>query len=776
MTRRVVNALRIALGSVITLTVASGASAQQRQNTPHVGYVYPAGGQRGTTVQVTIGGQFLDGVNRVAVSGRGVAGRVVEFNKPVTGLALTTLRDTVQARAQELQKKGGNDPAMLAEINDLRLRIAESQRRTANPSLAELVTLELTIAPDAEPGERRLRLETPLGLTTPLTFCVGQLPEYRERDVKNSKADMELTVTVPAVVNGRLIPGDLNRNKLPGRGGAAPFTSGDVDRYRFRAKAGDHLVAAVAARELMPYLADAVPGWIQPTLTLLDANGHELAYDDDYRFHPDPVIQFVIPADGEYVLEIRDALYRGRDDFVYRITIGDVPFVTSVFPLGGRAGKKTDVTLSGWNLPSTKPVVMDAKGLAPGIYPLAAQFGGLPSNRMPFSVDTLPEVFEREPNDSPKQAQAVKLPVIINGKIDRPGDWDVFSFTAQAGASIVVEVYARRLESPLDAVLELTDAAGKRLAWNDDHEDKAAGLETHHADSWLIAKLPATGTYYVRLGDIQRHGGPEYTYRLRISPPRPDFELRVSPSAINVAGGGTVPLKVTAIRRDGFDGDIALDFAGGSHGFELSGTLVPAGQDQVQLTLTAPPSTAGPGAAPNGRGNSPLPPPVDVTIQGRATINGKAVTHQAAPADEMTQAFFYKHLVVAEDLWINVLGRGATRVSSKILTPQPVRIAAGGSVQVRASMPPGYQAAFDSLQFQLSEPPDGVAIRDVRLEPSGGSFVLQTDPAKCKPGLRGNLIVEVTGVRISPPNAQAPAARTRVLVGTLPAIAFELTQ
>ena len=33
------------------------------------------------------------------------------------------------------------------------------------------------------------------------------------------------------------------------------------------------------------------------------------------------------------------AIYRGREDFVYRITIGELPFVTSIFPLGGRAGE-----------------------------------------------------------------------------------------------------------------------------------------------------------------------------------------------------------------------------------------------------------------------------------------------------------------------------------------------------------------------------------------------------------------------------------------------------
>ena len=182
------------------------------------------------------------------------------------------------------------------------------------------------------------------------------------------------------------------------------------------------------------------------------------------------------------------------------------------------------------------------------------------SNLVPFAVDTLPECLEKEPNDSPQTAQPVTLPVIVNGRIDRPGDWDVFRFEGRAGEQIVAEVYARRLDSPLDSVLELTDAAGKRLAFNDDHEDKADGLNTHHADSLINFTLPADGTYYLHLGDAQHQGGPEYAYRLRISPPRPDFELRVVPSSINAVAWRLTPITVYALRKDGFSGEIALAF------------------------------------------------------------------------------------------------------------------------------------------------------------------------------------------------------------------------
>ncbi len=61
---------------------------------------------------------------------------------------------------------------------------------------------------------------------------------------------------------------------------------------------------------------------------------------------------------------------------------------------------------------------------------------------------------------------------MVNGRIATPGEQDFFRIDARAGEEIIAEVFARRLDSPLDSVLRLTDAAGKQLAFNDDFEDK----------------------------------------------------------------------------------------------------------------------------------------------------------------------------------------------------------------------------------------------------------------------------------------------------------------
>lgn len=694
------------IAALLPLAVVLALDAQQ-PNEPRVGYVYPAGGQHGTSATITIGGRFLDGVNRVLVSGDGVTARIVEHSKPLTQRELTELREKLRT----LQGRGA-DPAARKEAAELRLRIADSLRRNMNPTVGELVTVEVSIAPDAKAGARFMRIGTPRGLSNPLVFDVGELQEFRERDAKTSPADGVLAITIPATVNGRLIPGDADPVRFAGRQGPQ-YMPGDVDRYRFSARKGQHLTVAVRARALMPYLADAVPGWFQATVALVDADGRELAYADDDRFNPDPVLRCTIPADGEYAIEIKDALYRGREDFVYRVAIGEL--------------HESDAA----------PISR------------ADEWSSLPQRR------------EREPNNSSPQAQSVTVPVVIDGRIDRRGDWDVFSFRGRRGDRIAAEVLGRRLGSPIDSVLELVDAGGRRVAMDDDHPQNAWGLQTHDADSVILAALPADGVYAVRIGDVQRQGGHDYRYRLRIGAPRPDFQLRMAPSAINAIGGATVPLIAEVQRIDGFDGNVELTLRDAPPGFVLSGGVIPAGQNRVRLTLSIPPTAAR--------------QTVKLQFEGRATVGGASIVRQAVPTDEMMQAFAYHHLVDADGFYVSIAGRGAA-APMRISAMQPVQIPVGGSAPVRIPLP-AYRG-FDKIDVALSDPPAGVTVGQVVVNAPGAEVTILADAHATAAGSRGNLIFMVSGERIPPAAEQQTAARAsrRVPLGLLPAVPYEIVK
>ena len=706
------------LGLAILVPAASSTWAQSQ----YIGYVYPAGGQQGTTFPVRLGGQGLVYASDLVVSGEGVTVRLVDyyrvldnqemsfFNQQLNELRNkeTTISDEMAAKMAsfefpapigpeggadggrflicpvcgtanpldatlcikcrtKLEKPkepppGAKDPKSEAPksekevakeklIERIQKRFAEDERTPAVRSQTELVFAEVTVAPDAKPGRREIRVITKRGVSNPLPFYVGQVPEVARKPMKTCQLpvlgkeslaqrkrpleEVEMRVTLPCTMNGQIAPGEVNR-------------------YRFQANKGQRLVISAKARDLVPYVADGVPGWFQAVLCLSDSNGKELAYDDDFRFNPDPVIYFEVPEDGEYVLAINEALFRGRESFVYRITIVELPFVTSIFPLGGRVGQPVKIEMDGWNLEKAtlSPPSQDAK---PGTHLLAATNGSLVSNYVSFALDTLPECLEQEPNDEPSKAQKVTLPIIINGRSDRPGDWDVFEVEGKAGETIFAEVTARRLGSPLDSFLKVTGANGKIIALNDDHFDAGSGMNTDHADSYLMVKLPGDGKYYIHLGDTRRQGGKEYAYRLRISQPQPDFELRLIPSRICIPSKGSTSVTVFAIRKDGYDGPINLSFKDLPQGLESPGATLEATQEAVgvavKTSLTA------------------MEAPVNVTLVGMAKIGDREVVHAVVPSEDKMQAFLWRHLLPAETLPVLVFDPSYQSPADRIRPP-----------------------------------------------------------------------------------------------------------
>ncbi len=721
---------------------ATAALAQRMPSEAHIGYVYPAGGRQGSTFEAVLGGSGLAEAERVLISGEGVTAVISKQEQQVTPKEQQELKEQLgklKEKRQQGERMSVEDMEMAAHARE---RLTAFGRRLANPSLGEFVTLRVTVATNAAPGTRELRLLSRAGLSNPRTFVIGTLPEVSKGDWKNvpqSRSNLNpkidaapppVDVTIPVTLNGQLPPGG-------------------VDTYRFRARAGQRLVVAVRARELIPYLADAVPGWVQAAASLRDERGEEVAYADDYRFRPDPLLFYAIPRDGLYTLTLRDSLYRGREDFVYRVTVGEIPYVTGVYPLGGRAGSRTTVALAGWNLPLTQ-ATLDLASVAAGVYPFQAC---REANAAPLQVDTLPERFESEPNDAATNALALTLPAVVNGRIGRPGDWDVYRFEGRAGETVVAEVWARRLDSPADTLVRLFGPDGRQVAVNDDREDKGSGLNTHHADSYLAVRLLADGAYTVWVGDVQRAGGPAYGYRLRLSAPRPDFALRVTPSGVNVRAGASAPMTVYALRQDGFDHAIALRLCDAPAGYRLDGAEIPAGEGQVTFTLTAPTD------APEG--------PLSFRIEGVARIGAAELVRAAVPADDMTQAFAYRHLVPAQALTALAVGRARYRQSPQIRSDVPIRITAGGETRVTLDLPTG--GWIQDIAYTLAGAPDGLSVR----QSASDAVVLQCDAAKLAPGRRGNLVLTAAG-RAARPGAPASAFPNapRIPLGAFPAVPF----
>lgn len=624
--------------------------AQQR---PYIGFIYPAGGQLNTTFRVHVGGQRLDGLAGVQITGKGVTARVLEYRRLLGAQDMRILRaqinDLRKLTKKQPKRSGsksdrgptqGQVKAANAQLKKINERLQATVRQPACASIANVAIIEVKIDRRTALGERELRLVTQSGISNPMSFHIGNLPEVSRKPLgtcevqvlgkeenalrRRPPEEVETKISLPCTVNGQISPGE-------------------VDRYRFSARKGQHLVFSTLARQLVPYIADAVPGWFQPILTILDSHGQEVAYEDDFRFKPDPVLIFKVPQDGEYMFEIRDSIYRGREDFVYRITAGQLPFVTGISPRGWQWNREVPVKVKGVNLGNMK-VKTPPIGLRTGVHLITETTDGRPINPIPFAVDMLPDFASQEPNNSLPTAQPVKAPIIVNGAIEQPGDADWYKFIGRANDFVVLELMARRLDSPLDSMMRLFDASGRVIASNDDHAEPGnGGLNTHHADSYIRLQLPNDGTFYVQVTDTTQAGGEDFGYRLRISPPQPSFELRTVPSSISLRNRGSAQISVHAFRHDGFSNPITLSIPGLPRGLAATPVVIVGTQKVAKVTIKSNWRTL----------NRPFS--VVPTVMGSAFLYGRQPTHKRAiPSEDRMQAFLWRHLVPAADLRVHV--------------------------------------------------------------------------------------------------------------------------
>ena len=588
----------------------------------------------------------------------------------------------------------------------------------------------MTIGPTAELGQRDVRIITRNGISNRYRFFVDQLPEVSEVEPNNDPAHATPLPALPVLINGRI-------------------EQSDQDFFRLSAKAGQTIVCSVQARAILPYLADAVPGWFDAVLSLQDAAGHTLLTVNGFRLKTDPVLIFHAPKDAEYVLVIRDVLYRGRADFVYRLSIGALPFITDVFPLGGRRGSTAALQLHGVNLPK-KSIPFPISGDSNPRRSLSVTNNGLVSNQVVLAAGDYPEITETEPNDAIAQANRVELPVTINGRIQQSGDADYFIFSVKEKQRLAFEVHARRLDSPLDSILTLFNAVtGAEIAENDDNLDPAEPLMTHHADSRLVQTFATPGDYVVRIKDVEQKGGEEYAYRLSIGPPEPDFALRVTPSNPVAGQGDTAVLTVAALRKNGFSGEIALSIQGLPNGSVVSGTMIPANQDEGVITVTVPPN------APLGV-SSP-------TIVGTGTIGGKPVVRRANPAETVMQAFFYTHNVFTSELLLGIAEPPPIRISTSHPTGNVLDLKIGAEVPitVKAVRKPGVTGG---IQLIAQKPVNGFAVRTPFLAADKDEIVVTLSALKGAPVGTTQSIV-LTGVLKGPKSGTsvAPAIAVKVL-------------
>jgi len=454
-------------------------------------------------------------------------------------------------------------------------------------SNAAALPVELKIAPNALPGLREVRVVTPRGTSNAGRIWIGGYPEINEADNNNTLATAQKLEKIPVTVNGQVNGGE------------------DVDAYTFQANAGDTYVFDLVGFRMWSPL-DAF-------LSLVDSRGKSLASRSE-AFDRDPRLIYQFKNAGTYSIQVRDSMYRGGANFVYKLTVGPVPAITSYLPLGGKRGETVNVALEGVNLGDMKswpvqiPADRDSLVVAPSMP------SGMAVSPISLYASDLPEAVEAEPNDTPAQATSVAaVPVVLNGRMNKEGDVDLFRIKPAAAGTLSFEIFGRRIGSRMDAYLRVLAADGKAVAGeNDDAEGK---------DSRVSLAVAAGTEYLVEVKTLDKRSGEDFYYRLRIDAPTgQDFRLTMTPDTANVGQQGSAALTVTATRLNGFGGPISVRVEGLPEGVTASPAVIPAGAANTQFTLTA-----AAGVAPGTMGQ--------IRVIGTGTIGEKPVERTAVPIE-----------------------------------------------------------------------------------------------------------------------------------------------
>jgi hypothetical protein len=223
----------------------------------------------------------------------------------------------------------------------------------------------------------------------------------------------------------------------------------------------------------------------------------------------------------------------------------------TIFPPGGKQGASVDVQISGADLDGPTSLLFSHPGITaapkmeeagplvktprpldnlfsvniapetpPGIYEVRAvgRFGA--SNPRTFVVGLLDETRDNGNNRTPATAQELPVDVVVSGTTE--GDSiDYYKLTLQQGQRVLVDCWARRIDSRMDATLVLLDEQGNEL-----ERVREAG----DGDALLDFTAPANGAYLVGVHDFLYRGSPEFFYRLRVHT-GPKVEAVFPPSA-----------------------------------------------------------------------------------------------------------------------------------------------------------------------------------------------------------------------------------------------------
>lgn len=529
--------------------------------------VFPAGGRAGSNVSVAIKGELADAATDLV------------FSHP--GITATQQLDAPTEYTVAHRKPGQFD---------------------------------VSIDPEVPDGRYELQALGPAGLSGPRSFVVSRLRELTF-DAKNNSRSNALQIEIGDTVNAK------SRND-------------QRDYYRFAADRSSTVLIQVWAERIESKM-DAV-------ISVRDAESGRRVARSKQGMTRDPVITFQPPESGDYVIEVSDATYRGGDDYGYRLEVSRRAQVDAIHPVAARPGIESEFTLYGHNLPGGTPVSGGdrlgnlqsmrvrfrpdfehgsfAQGFA--IAPAAAARIDGASVKLPvplssscvFLAEAGDEVLAEQSNDDIASAQSLSLPCEVAGQFFPRRDVDWYTFEANKGDRLWVELATQQVGTLADPILHVRkratvagDAKWTDVATSDDVEGAANSRDKRrfHSGTGDIAYqlvVAEDTTYAISVADQFNASAddPRLTYRLRVSKQPPDFQLvafadperfpdvkKVVPNGVSVMPGGSASIRVRLLPKYGFREDVRVTVSGLPSGVVAHPLILNRHQREGLLVLTA---------------------------------------------------------------------------------------------------------------------------------------------------------------------------------------------
>jgi hypothetical protein len=537
-----------ALGGLVCVIFA-GAQALGQFPEHRLQSITPTGGQAGQTIEVTVAGTDLEGMD------------TLRFDHP--GL-------------RSFQIKGP--------------------------------TFRVAIAPETPPGPHEVRLQGALGISNPRIFVVGGGPEQTETEPNNSPETANPLVP-GTVVNGQLNPApDVDHFAFDGKTSdrvVIDLSAGRLDSrlsatMRLFDPSGRELANTATEAERNPVLDAVLPADGRYVLEIHDvvyAGSTEHSYRLTLGSHPRLLA----------ILPLATVPGVATTFTVYGRGLGGTPvpgMVVDGRPVESRAFSWTPPAESSHAL-GIDPLGVREAGRRGWLTPV--EWLGPEANRLFVASAEAPPALEVEPNgaDAP---QVVTLPCEISAMFATEGDADVYQFAAKKGDVWRIEATAEESGSIADPsfVIQKVNEKGEAqdLAAAQDVNGTVPGflLADRSNDTWLRWQVPEDGTYRVFVNDLygSQRGDARLTYRLLIRPERPDFRLFAmapgnaagNPSGVTLRSGGRAIVQVMARRFDEFNGPISVEALDLPAGVSASPCVIGTGQYQAALILTAAEGTA----------------------------------------------------------------------------------------------------------------------------------------------------------------------------------------